>query len=534
MDTRNNNMSDLAGYTASHTGAHLLLPHAVAKAVEAEQAIANDAVSLIIKAEAQSHARISIKSTPTPVSTSGVPNALSIRVGSNHDLANATKLAERILKKVNNHLDPATAAFSKHLFIATAMYVSYAEKTQSLQVMLDFLIDPTWDSELQMLYCLRDAKTSFQQKAANVWFGTFIQSIKPLSAERAARLVKRCHAHWSTAINIRDVKLTPKVNSNSKSKSSRPIQVFMPEAVDKAIESLSNIAEARRGGGDVVLDNARLHDGFRRVPDAKKAFRQLDKTKLQFENLAAPIERLQTDLALASAMNPADFRMTPILLLGDPGIGKTYLAMQLAKALGVNMDKISAGGAQGGFQLTGSHNSWNGARPGALFTLLAEGQFATPVVVIDEVDKIRDSQYPVLPVLLDLFEPQTARCFKDEFFEMQFDASRIIFVLTANSLEGVPAPLLSRLEVFDIARPEAAQRLRIILNEAANLRRKTGMNIRLDKVGSEALADRQDIDLRKTTRLVSEAFARALQAGELVAKLLVPKVEGRFQIGFRG
>ena len=522
MDTRNNNMSDLTGYTVSHIGARLWLPHAVAKAVEAERALA-DVVATPAKFDTRV-AHASIKSTPATFNAIGIPNALGIRVSSNHDLADAIALAERILKKANNHLDPATVAFSKNVFIATAMYISYSEKTQSLQVMLDFLIDPTWDDKLQILYCLRNAKTSFQQKAAHSWFGTFVQSIKPLSAERAERLVKRCHAHWSSAINTSDVKVKPK--------SARQIQVFVPKAIDKAIEALDNIVEARRGGGEGVLENARLHDGFRRVPDAKKAGRQLDKTKLQFENLAAPIERLQVDLALASAMHPADFRMTPLLLLGDPGIGKTYLAMQLAQALGVNMEKLSAGGAQGGFQLTGSHNSWTGARPGALFTLLAECQFATPVVVIDEVDKIRDSQYPVLPVLLDLFEPQTARCFKDEFFEMQFDASRIIFVLTANSLEGVPAPLLSRLEVFDIARPEPAQRLRIIQNEAATLRHKTGLNIRLDKASCEALADRQDIDLRKTTRLVSEAFARALQAGELVAKLLMPKAEGRLQMGF--
>ena len=524
MDTRNNNMSDLTGYTVMHIGARLWLPHAVAIAVEAERANANDAATA---AKVDTHvAHLSIKSTPAPVNASGFPNELGIRVGSNDDLADAIALAERILKKASHQLDPATEAFSKNLFIATAIYVSYSEKTQSLQVMLDFLIDPNWDDELQMLHCLRNAKTSFQQKAAHSWFCTFIKSIKPISAERAERLVKRCHAHWSSAINTSVVKVKPKP--------SRAVQVFVPEAIDKAIEALGNMVEARRGGGEGVLDNARLHDGFRRVPDAKKAGRQLEKTKLQFENLAAPIERLQVDLALASAMNAADFRMTPLLLLGDPGIGKTYLAMQLAQALGVNMEKISAGGAQGGFQLTGSHNSWTGARPGALFTLLAEGQYATPVVVIDEVDKIRDSQYPVLPVLLDLFEPQTARFFKDEFFEMQFDASRIIFVLTANSLDGVPAPLLSRLEVFDIPRPEPAQRMRIIQNEAAMLRRKTGLNIRLDKAGCEALADRQDIDLRKTTRLVSEAFARALQAGELVAKLLLPKVEGRLQMGFRG
>jgi ATP-dependent Lon protease len=275
-----------------------------------------------------------------------------------------------------------------------------------------------------------------------------------------------------------------------------------------------------------------MHDGFRSVPEARKAGLRLEKAKIQFENLVEPINRLQVDLALASAMKPEDFRITPILLLGDPGIGKTYLAMQLAQALGVGMEKISAGGAQGGFQLTGSHTSWTGSRPGSLFTLLAEGRCATPVVVIDEVDKIRDSQYPVLPVLLDLFEQQTARCFKDEFFEMQFDASRIIFVLTANSLEGVPAPLLSRLEVFDVPRPEPAQRMRIIQNEVAMLRRKTDRQIKLDKASSELLAERKDIDLRKTTRLVREAFTRALQAGELVAKLMVPKFEGRHQIGF--
>ncbi len=192
--------------------------------------------------------RTSIKSAPATVNAIGIPNALGIRVGSNDDLADSIKLAERILKNANNHLDPATTAFSKNLFIATAMYISYSEKIHTLQVMLDFLKDPTWDSELQMLQCLSNAKTSFQQKAAYLWFGTFIKSIKPLSAERAARLVRRCHAHWSTAINTRGVKVKPKA--------SRAIQVFVPEAIDKAIEALGNLREDRRGGGDSVLDNA--------------------------------------------------------------------------------------------------------------------------------------------------------------------------------------------------------------------------------------------------------------------------------------
>lgn len=525
MDTRNNNMPGLSGYTVTHSGTRLWLPLAIAKAVEIERAIVDEA-AIVAKAEAQrAKASASAKPTsPQPPDVNGSPNELSIRVGTNNDLADATALAERILKKAKKHLDPATAEFSKNLFIATAMYVAHTENIRTLKVVLDFLVDPAWDSELQMLQCLRDARTSFQQKASYFWFGAFVKKVEDLSDERAERLVKRCHAHWQTAINASQVKV--------KTKSQPNVQVFDPEATDKAIDALSNVKDDRRAGGDRVLENARMHDGFRSVPEARKAGLQLEKAKTQFENLVEPINRLQVDLALASVMKPEDFRITPILLLGDPGVGKTYLAMQLAQALGVGMEKISAGGAQGGFQLTGSHTSWTGSRPGSLFTLLAEGRHATPVVVIDEVDKIRDSQYPVLPVLLDLFEPQTARCFKDEFFEMQFDASRIIFVLTANSLEGVPAPLLSRLEVFDVPRPEPAQRMRIIQNEAAMLRRKTGLKIRLDKASSNVLAERKDIDLRRTTRLVREAFTRALQAGELLAKLMVPKFEGRHQIGF--
>ena len=128
MDTRNNNMSDLTGYTVSHLGARLWLPHAVAKAVEAERAIA-DVVATPAKFDTRV-AHASIKSTPATFNAIGIPNALGIRVGSKHDLADAIALAERILKKANHQLDPATAAFSKNLFIATAMYISYSEKTE--------------------------------------------------------------------------------------------------------------------------------------------------------------------------------------------------------------------------------------------------------------------------------------------------------------------------------------------------------------------------------------------------------------------
>ena len=115
---------------------------------------------------------------------------------------------------------------------------------------------------------------------------------------------------------------------------------------------------------------------------------------------------------------------------------------------------------------------------------------------------------------------------------MEFDASRIIVVLTANDLRAVPAPLLSRVEVFDIPAPEPEQRLQIIQTEVERLRRTTRKRIELDSRAAQALAERTDIDLRQTHRLLADAFATALAARKFIATPTVPARLGRQSIGF--
>ena len=120
-------------------------------------------------------------------------------------------------------------------------------------------------------------------------------------------------------------------------------------------------------------------------------------------------------------------------------------------------------------------------------------------------------------MLLDLLERGTAQQFRDEFFEMEMDASKMIFVLTANSTVGVPESLLSRVEVFNVPRPEAKQRLRIIHGIAEKLCQETGLQITLDKPTSWSLAERWEIDLRAVTSLVKDAFAKAIAANKTIA-----------------
>lgn len=461
------------------------------------------------------------------MSISKSPKSLaSIRIGTNNDLADASDLAAQILDKFDVGMDRVTFDLSTDVFVAVALYISYDKKNPTFQDMLDYLIDPNWDSAKQMLTCLWNCSQSFLQTDTELWHKGFCAKTEPLSHNRCELLAERFHSQWQNAFNA--AKLIP--NKISRPRSS--VQVFKQENVANALSLMAEVKAEIKICGDAVLANAKLNAGYRSIPNAKKAWQKLEAAKSNFENLIEPISRLQMDLVLAGVMKPENFRITPILLLGDPGIGKTHLATQLGKALGVSMEKISAGGAQGGFQLTGSHSSWTGARPGSLAAVLAKGTSAAPVVVIDEVDKIVDDRFPVLPVLLDLFEPDTAKDFKDEFLEMRFDASRVIFVLTANSLEGVPTSLLSRLEVFDVPRPEPEQRLRIIHGEAARLCLDTKRDIELDRWGSESLAERKDLDLRKTTRLVREAFSKAIDSGDKVAKLLIPRIEGQRRMGF--
>ncbi|MFT0736258.1 AAA family ATPase [Ralstonia wenshanensis] len=313
----------------------------------------------------------------------------------------------------------------------------------------------------------------------------------------------------------------------------RHIQVFAHEALEQASADMLTADRHQQQYAKALMEKAGTNDGYRALPQIQPALKKLESAHSLFGNLSEPIQKLKIDLTLAGAMRAKDFRIRPILLAGEPGIGKTLFALKLADVLGVPMRKWSAGSAQASFQLTGGDSAFRSARPGMILEMLAKGSSATPILVLDEVDKIgADVRYPVTPVLLDLLEGETARTFQDTFLRMAFDASRIICVLTANDLDAVPPALLSRVDVFDIPAPEPEQRLEIILAETQRLRRATGRRIELDIQAAEALAERSDLDLRKTHRLVQDAFATAMASGKFIAVPMMPKRVGTQSIGF--
>lgn len=147
-----------------------------------------------------------------------------------------------------------------------------------------------------------------------------------------------------------------------------------------------------------------------------------------------------------------------MLLLGAPGIGKTHFARQLAALLGTGMNLVPMSSMTAGWLLSGSSAQWKGARPGKVFEALVEGEYANPVIVVDEIDKAAgDAQYDPLGTLYALLEHDTAQSFTDEFADVAIDASQVIWITTANDERAIPDPILNRMNVFAVQAPTLAQ-----------------------------------------------------------------------------
>lgn len=174
----------------------------------------------------------------------------------------------------------------------------------------------------------------------------------------------------------------------------------------------------------------------------------------ELPNFHEVLDDVKRQLALCEDSRDA-LEITPMLLLGPPGVGKTHFAREVAKLLGTGMGFVSMSSLTAGWVLSGASSQWKGARPGKVFETLVDGSYANPVMVVDEIDKARgEHAYDPLGALYSLLEHDTAKSFTDEFAEVAIDASQLIWVATANDERAIPEPILNRMNVHQVHMPD--------------------------------------------------------------------------------
>ncbi len=309
---------------------------------------------------------------------------------------------------------------------------------------------------------------------------------------------------------------------------SRLTHKVVPETVMKKIdEELEKLAILETGSPEYAVTRNYL-DVITDLPwgfyskdnyDLKHARRVLDKAHFGLDDVKSRIIEL-----IAIGTLKGEIKGSIVLLVGPPGVGKTSVGRSIADALGRKFYRFSVGGARDEAEIKGHRRTYIGAMPGKIVQALKETGVANPVIMLDEIDKMGSSyQGDPASALLEVLDPEQNNDFLDHYLDVRCDLSKVLFICTANTLDGIPDALIDRMEVIRLSGYITEEKQKIAQQYLwPRLLERSGINNKQLSIAPTALT--QLID-----QYARESGVRQLEKylGKIVRKVAVKLVEDK-------
>ena len=247
--------------------------------------------------------------------------------------------------------------------------------------------------------------------------------------------------------------------------------------------------------------------------DLKRAQKILDKDHYGMEKVKERILEHMAVLALRG-----DLKSPIICLYGPPGVGKTSLGKSIAEAMRRKYVRMSLGGLHDEAEIRGHRRTYIGAMPGRIIKSIQKAGSSNPVFILDEIDKVTQMTHNGDPAsaLLEVLDPEQNNAFHDNYLDVDYDLSKVLFIATANNLSTIPRPLLDRMEIIEVSgyiteeKIEIAKR-HLIPRELENTGQNVkGMKASFNKAAIEMIIERytRESGVRQLEKQINKALRK--------------------------